>query len=272
MKNPFDITGQVVVVTGAAGVLAGQTTRHLAENGAIVALLDINKEKLDARVDEFRKDGLNVSGFVSNVLDEAILEKTRDEILAQFGKVDVLINGAGGNMPGATIPPDKTVFDLKIADWDKVLALNLKGTLLPSIVFAKAMLQNPGKCSIVNFSSMAATRMITRVLGYSNAKGAIDNLTRWLAMEFARVHGDKIRVNAVAPGWFIGDQNRALLTNPDGSLTERAHKVINNTPMGRFGEANEVPGTIHYLISPAANFVTGQIVAIDGGFSIFSGV
>jgi NAD(P)-dependent dehydrogenase (short-subunit alcohol dehydrogenase family) len=272
MKNPFDITGQVVVVTGAAGVLAGQTARHMAENGATVALLDLNKEKLEARVAEFKKDGLKVSGHVSNVLDKEILEKTCAEVLAAHGKVDALINGAGGNMPGATIPPEKTVFDLKIEDWDKVLALNLKGTLLPSLVFAKAMLDNPGKCSIVNFSSMAATRMITRVLGYSNAKGAIDNLTRWLAMEFARVNGDKIRVNAVAPGFFIGDQNRALLLNPDGSLTERSHKVINQTPMGRFGESFEVPGTIQYLISPAASFVTGQIVAIDGGFSIFSGV
>jgi NAD(P)-dependent dehydrogenase (short-subunit alcohol dehydrogenase family) len=272
MKNPFDITGQVVVVTGAAGVLAGQTARHMAENGATVALLDLNKEKLEARVAEFKKDGLKATGHVSNVLDKEILEKTCAEVIAAHGKVDALINGAGGNMPGATIPPEKTVFDLKIEDWDKVLALNLKGTLLPSLVFAKAMLDNPGKSSIVNFSSMAATRMITRVLGYSNAKGAIDNLTRWLAMEFARVHGDKIRVNAVAPGWFIGDQNRALLTNPDGSLTERSHKVIANTPMGRFGEAHEVPGTIHFLISPAANFVTGQVVAIDGGFSIFSGV
>ncbi len=272
MNNPFDISGLVVVVTGAAGVLAGQTARHLAEQGATVALLDLNKEKLDARVAEFQKDGLKASGHVSNVLSEEILAKTCEEVLALHGHVDVLINGAGGNMPGATIPPEKTIFDLKVEDWDKVLALNLKGSLLPSMAFGKAMLQSPNKCSIVNFSSMAATRMITRVLGYSNAKAGIDNLTRWMAMEFARTSGDKIRVNAVAPGFFIGDQNRGLLINPDGSLTERSHKVINQTPMGRFGESPEVPGTIHYLISPAASFVTGQIVAIDGGFSIFSGV
>lgn len=272
MKHPFDISGMVVVITGAAGVLAGQTARHMAEQGATVALLDLNKEKLDAKVAELQKDGLKVSGHVSNVLDQSILEKTCAEVVALHGHVDSLINGAGGNMPGATIPPEKTVFDLKIEDWDKVLALNLKGSLLPSLVFAKAMLESPNKCSIVNFSSMAATRMITRVLGYSNAKAGIDNLTQWLAMEFARKSGDKIRVNAVAPGFFIGDQNRALLINPDGSLTERSHKVINQTPMGRFGESPEVPPTIQFLISPAASFVTGQIVAIDGGFSIFSGV
>ena len=270
MKSPFDISNQVVVVTGATGALAGATARHLAENGATVAIVGRHPEKMQKTVSEIEKLGGKSAYFVADVLDEPAIAQAAADIVAKFGRVDSLVNGAGGNMPGATIPPDKSVFDLKMEDYGKVLDLNLKGTLIPTMAFAKLMTKNGG--SIVNFSSMAATRMITRVVGYSNAKAGIDNLTEWLAMEFARNYGDKIRVNAVAPGFFIGEQNRALLTNSDGSYTDRGNRVVRQTPMGRFGDASEVPGAVHFLISPAARFVTGAIIKIDGGFSIFSGV
>jgi NAD(P)-dependent dehydrogenase (short-subunit alcohol dehydrogenase family) len=271
MKNPFDITSQVVVVTGATGVLAGAVARHLGENGALVAIIGRHPDKMVKTVAEIEKLGGTAACFTADVLDEAAIEQASKDIVAKFGRVDALVNGAGGNMPGATIPPDKTIFDLKMDDYCKVLDLNLKGTLIPTMTFSKIMAKE-GRGSIVNFSSMTATRMITRVVGYSNAKAAIDNLTEWLAMEFAHHYGDKIRVNAVAPGFFLGEQNRAMLVNPDGTYTERGNKVVRQTPMGRFGDASEVPGAVHFLISPAARFVTGEIIRIDGGFSIFGGV
>jgi NAD(P)-dependent dehydrogenase (short-subunit alcohol dehydrogenase family) len=210
-------------------------------------------------------------GYVCDVLDQDALDAVYEKIVCDFGRVDVLINGAGGNMPGATIGPDKDVFDLKIDDYSKVLDLNLKGSVMPTMTFAKAF-KEQGSGSVINFSSMSSTQAITRVLGYSNAKAAIDNFTKWMATEMALKYGDGIRVNAIAPGFFIGNQNRALLINEDGSYTERGQKVINQTPFKRFGEQHEVYGTIHYLISDAAAFVTGVVVPVDGGFSAFSGV
>jgi NAD(P)-dependent dehydrogenase (short-subunit alcohol dehydrogenase family) len=191
--------------------------------------------------------------------------------MSDIGRVDVLINGAGGNMPGATIGPEQDVFDLKIDDYSKVLDLNLKGTVMPTLTFAKAFKAQKSGC-VVNFSSMSSGQALTRVLGYSNAKAGIDNFTKWMATEMSLKYGDKVRVNALAPGFFIGNQNRALLINEDGSYTERGQQVIDNTPFRRFGEQEEVYGTIHYLISGAASFVTGTVAPVDGGFSCFSGV
>jgi NAD(P)-dependent dehydrogenase (short-subunit alcohol dehydrogenase family) len=192
--------------------------------------------------------------------------------LAKYGRVDILLNAAGGNMPGATISPEQTVFDLNISDLDKVTSLNFNGTVLPSMVFGEVMAKQRSG-NIINFSSMAAMQSITRVLGYSTAKAAVSNFTAWMAMEMAMKFDGTVRVNAIAPGFFIGNQNRALLTNPDGSFTERGNKVINKTPMGRFGEARELVGAILFLASDkAASFVTGVVLPIDGGFSTFSGV
>lgn len=268
----FSIEGKVIAVTGAAGVLAGGTAKYLLAQGATLVMLDLFQEKVDTLVAECKNNiSTKVSGYACNVLDKSAIEGVYDKIMAEHGRVDVLINGAGGNMPGATIGPDQSVFDLNIDDYDKVLALNLKGTVLPTIVFARAMAAQKSGC-VVNFSSMSATQALTRVLGYSNAKGAVDNFTRWMAVELAQKFGGGIRVNAIAPGFFVSHQNRALLLNQDGSYTARGQQVINKTPMGRFGEQDEVYGCIHYLISDAAKFVTGTIIPVDGGFSAYTGV
>lgn len=271
MKNLFDISDQVMVVTGAAGVLAGGVAQYLQEQGAFVVYLDLFQEKVDETLEAARKISDQCAGFACNVLDQEAIDSVYENVMAQCGRVDALINGAGGNMPGATIGPDQDVFDLKVDDYSKVLDLNLKGSVMPTLTFAKAFKAQGNGC-VVNFSSMSSPLAITRVLGYSNAKAAIDNFTRWMAAEMAIKYGDGIRVNALAPGFFIGNQNRALLINEDGSYTERGQLVINNTPFKRFGKQDEVYGTIHYLVSDAASFVTGTVVPVDGGFSTFSGV
>ncbi len=271
LENLFSIKDKVYVLTGGGGVLAGAIADGLAQCGAKVALIDIRIENAKKRADKINASGGIASAFESNVLDMKALEKTREEILGQWGKADVLINLAGGNMPGATIPPDKTVFDMQIPDFEKVMALNLSGTVYPSLVFGKHFaLRKQG--NIINISSMAAYRAITRVVGYSAAKAAVSNFTRWMAMEMAMKYGDGIRVNAIAPGFFIGDQNRALLINEDGSYTERGKTVIANTPMRRFGEPEELVGAVIYLSSNASKFVTGVVLPVDGGFEAFSGV
>lgn len=271
MNNLFDINDKVIAVTGAAGVLAGGAAQYLQAQGAFVVYLDLFQEKVDAAVAEAKKISDKCCGFACNVLDQDALDKVYDQVMDTCGRIDVLVNGAGGNMPGATVGPDQDVFDVNMGDYSKVLDLNLKGTVMPTMTFAKAFKKQGFGC-VVNFSSMSSAQCLTRVLGYSNAKAAIDNFTRWMATEMALKYGDGIRVNALAPGFFISHQNRALLTNEDGSYTERGQQVINNTPFRRFGEQDEVYGTIHYLLSEAAKFVTGVVVPVDGGFSAFSGV
>lgn len=268
----FDLKGKVIAVTGAAGVLAGGTAKYLLKEGATLVMLDLFQDKVDALVADCKANiSENVSGYACNVLNQEILDGVYAQIMAEHGRIDVLINGAGGNMPGATIGPEQTIFDLNLDDYDKVLALNLKGTVMPTITFARAMAEQKSGC-VVNFSSMSAGQALTRVLGYSNAKGAIDNFTRWMAVELAQKFGGGIRVNAIAPGFFVSHQNRALLLNEDGTYTARGTQVINKTPMGRFGEQDEVNGCIHYLISEASKFVTGTVIPVDGGFSAYTGV
>jgi len=264
----FNLNEKVYAVTGASGALAGTAARYLAQNGASVAFISRSQSKLDLAVKGL---GPEVATFSCDVTGRNALEKTFALILERFGRIDGLINGAGGNMPGATISPDETVFDLDFNDYEKVLRLNLSGTLLPSLVFGEYFAECK-QGAIVNFSSASSQQALTRVLGYSNAKAAVDNLTRWMATDFAQKFGDGIRVNAVCPGFFVGDQNRSLLLNADGSTTDRGQQIINNTPMGRFGDAQEICGAIHYLLTDASRFVTGQVLHIDGGFGIYSGV
>lgn len=271
MKELFNISGKVFVVTGSTGVLAGGTAKYLQQQGAKVAYLGRNQAKVDAVLEEAGKISKYCLGVTTDVLDEDGLNAGYEKVMNEFGRIDALINGAGGNMPGATIGPDKEIFDLSIDDYSQVMDLNLKGTVLPTLAFAKAF-KAQGAGSVINFSSMSSGQALTRVLGYSNAKAAIDNFTRWMATEMAIKYGDGVRVNAVAPGFFISNQNRALLLNEDGTYTERGQQVINKTPFRRFGEQEEIYGTIHYLLSDAASFVTGTVAAVDGGFSCYCGV
>ena len=272
MNDLFDISGKVVVVSGATGVLAGSLARYLVSNGAKVAFLGRSQQKLDASLAKLAPEAAkNCLACVCNVLDRPSLERAKDKIMDIWGNIDVIVNGAGGNMPGAVVPPDGSFFDLDFDQWKAVMDLNLGGTLLPIMVFGKVF-EKTGRGVILNFSSMTAGAAVTRVFGYSNAKAAVENLTRWLAVEFAKKIGSGVRVNAIAPGFFISEQNRALLTNTDGSLTQRGLSVISKTPFGRFGAADEINGAAHFLISEASKFVTGQVVAIDGGFSSYSGV
>ena len=269
MKNLFDIKGQVVVITGGTGVLGKAIAIHLAEEGAKVVILGRKAEVGNALVNEIKQKGGEAMFLTTDVMNRNALEQNLTDILAAYGRVDALLNAAGGNMPGATIAPTGTFFDLKVEEFQKVLELNLLGTVLPTQVFLKPMV-NQKKGAIVNFSSMAAFRPLTRVCGYAAAKAGISNFTAYMATEVAKKFGEGIRVNAIAPGFFLTEQNRSLLTNPDGTWTERGQDVIRQTPFGRMGRAEELCGTIQYLISEASSFVTGTVAIVDGGFNTFA--
>lgn len=268
-NNLFCIESKVVIITGGYGVLGRSLSKYLAAEGAQVIILGRNRTKGEALVNEILGAGDKAYFFESDVMDESALISNREEIVAQFGRIDVLINAAGGNMPGATIGPDKNIFDLNISDFKTVVDLNLFGTALPTSVFAKAMVDN-GEGVILNFSSMSALRPLTRVAGYGAAKAAVTNYTQYMAGELATKFGEKFRVNALAPGFFITEQNRTLLTNADGTYTDRGNSVINHTPFRRFGSPDELHGAVHYLISDASKFVTGTVLVVDGGFDAFS--
>ena len=269
MNKLFDITGKVVVITGGTGVLGKAIAKYLAQEGAKVVILGRRAEAVNAIVEDIKAAGGEAMFLTTDVMKQEVLEQNLADIVAAYGRVDSLLNAAGGNMPGATIAPDGTFFDLKPEEFQRVLDLNLTGTVIPSQVFLKQMVAQ-GEGTIVNFSSMAAFRPMTRVAGYAAAKAGISNFTAFLATEVAKKFGEKIRVNAIAPGFFLTEQNRTLLTNPDGSWTQRGADVIRQTPFGRMGEPEELCGTIHYLISDAAKFVTGTVAVVDGGFNTFA--
>lgn len=268
----FDVSNLVVVVTGGSGILCGAMARALAARGARIGVLGRNPEKIGRVVGDITAAGGQAIGLAADVTNRAELEAACQAVLDQWGKVDVLINGAGGNRPGAVVSPQQNFFDdLDMASFREVFALNLDGTVLPTQVFGRAMAQQR-RGSIINISSMTAAQAVTRVAGYSSAKAAVDAFTRWLAVETALKYGEGIRVNAIAPGFFVTEQNRALLTNPDGTYTERGQAVIRKTPARRFGEPDELVGACVWLCSDASRFVTGTIIPVDGGFSAWSGV
>ena len=269
MNELFNIKDYVVVITGGTGVLGRTIAKYLALNGAQVVIL--GRKEIVGReiVDEITASGGRCEFMKTDVMNQDAVERNCADILSKYGRVDALLNAAGGNMPGATISPDQTFFDLKVDDFQRVLELNLTGTVIPTQVFLKPMVDQ-GKGAIVNFSSMAAFRPMTRVCGYAAAKAGISNFTEFMAAECAKKFGEGIRVNAIAPGFFITEQNRALLTNPDGTYTQRGNDVIRQTPFGRMGDPEELCGTIHYLISDASRFVTGTVAVVDGGFNVFA--
>lgn len=271
MNNLFDINGRVVVMTGACGVLGETIVKYFAGCGARVVLLDLERarEKGEQIVADIKADGGEAMFLPTNVLEQSVLEQNLADILAAYGRVDVLLNAAGGNMGPANVGPDQTIFDLDIEATKKVTELNIFGTIIPTKVFAKAMVEQK-KGSIINFCSMSSFRPLTRVAGYGVAKAGMASWTQWLAGELAMKFGEGLRVNAIAPGFLLTNQNRSLLTNPDGSLTDRSHKILAHTPFGRFLEPDELVGALHYLASDASKGVTGTIAVVDGGFNTFT--
>ena len=267
----FDLTGKVALVTGGTGVLGGALADGLAAAGAKVAIMGRRELKAAEVAAEIQAAGGEALVLPADVLEKSQLEAARDRLLEHWGRVDILVNAAGGNRADATVVGDLSFFGVSAAALEDVLNLNLLGTVLPSQVFGEAMVAAEHG-SIINISSMAAARPLTRVVGYGAAKAALENLTRWLAVEFAQKYGPGLRVNAVAPGFFVGEQNRDLLLTPEGAPTERGQKIIDHTPMGRFGEPEELVGTAVWLVSDASKFVTGVVVPVDGGFSAYSGV
>ena len=262
---------KIVVITGGSGVIGAAIAKGFANNGAKVVLLGRTQKSLDARVKEIEDNGGIAMGVSADVLNKTSLEKAKKQIVDHFGRIDILVNAAGGNVKGATIQPHDDFFDMQMEDFDTVTNLNLKGTVLPCLVFGKEMSQHPEGC-IINISSLAAQSVLTRVVGYSASKAAVENFTKWLAVEMAQKLSTNLRVNAIAPGFFIGEQNRALLLHEDGTLTSRGQTIIDNTPMKRFGEAEELVSTALWLCDERSRFITGIVVNVDGGFSAFSGV
>lgn len=269
MNELFSVKDYVVAITGGTGVLGKTIAKYLATQGAKVCILGRRESEGQEIVDEITKDGGTAKFYKCDVMNAEVVEQNCADILNDFGRVDTLLNAAGGNMKGATIAPDQTFFDLDPSQFQAVLNLNLTGTVIPTQVFLKPMVKQ-GKGSIINFSSMASFRPMTRVCGYAAAKAGISNFTAYMATETAKKFGEGIRVNAIAPGFFITNQNRALLTNPDGTYTERGQDVIRQTPFGRMGNPEELCGTIQYLMSDAASFVTGTVAVVDGGFNCFA--
>jgi NAD(P)-dependent dehydrogenase (short-subunit alcohol dehydrogenase family) len=271
LEKTFGIKDKIITITGGSGILGGEIAKGFLQAGAQVILLDKNGEKLNSRVKSLRKIKNRISGLVCNVLQEDELKAINKEIVDKFKRIDVLINAAGGQIAGTTLNINQSVFDLSISDFNKVTELNLVGTVLPTLVFGKTMAEQRSG-SIINISSMASFRAITRVVGYSAAKAAVDNFTRWMAVEMTLKFGDGLRVNAIAPGFFISNQNRKILINKNGNLTVRGKSIIKLTPFKRFGEPEELIGVTLFLASDASKFITGTVIPVDGGFSVFSGV
>jgi NAD(P)-dependent dehydrogenase (short-subunit alcohol dehydrogenase family) len=270
-----DLRGRVAVVTGASGVLGGAMAAGLAAAGARVGVLARNRERIDRRVTAIVDRGGDAHALVADVLDRGQLEDARDEVLERWDRIDLLVNAAGGNVAAAVLAPEADLFSLSVDAFRAVVELNALGTLLPCQVFGPALARSAagdGTAAIVNVSSMTAQRAVTRVGGYGAAKAAVDALTRWLALEAATRYGGRLRVNAIAPGFFVGDQNRRLLMEEDGTLTARGRTIVDRTPMGRFGEPDELIGTLLWLCGDGSSFVTGAVIPVDGGFSASGGV
>ncbi len=267
----FRLDGKVAIITGGNGVLGGAMAKALASAGAKTVILGRNSETVNSRVSEINEMGYESLGIAADVMEADQLSEAKKTILDQFGTIDILINAAGGAVKGAIVNPDESFFDKPVEAHKHVVDLNLFGTIIPTQVFGEVMSKKRSG-SIINIGSMAVPRSISRAIGYAASKAAAENFTRWLAVELASKYGEGLRVNTIRPGFFVGEQNRHLLLNEDGTLTERGQLIVKNTPMARFGEADELAGAAIYLASEASKFVTGEVINIDGGFNSFSGV
>ncbi|MFM1962148.1 MAG: hypothetical protein RLZZ172_993 [Bacteroidota bacterium] len=271
-NNLFSLKGKVIIVTGGTGILGKAFIDGIIDFGGTAVIVGRNEEEGNKRAEAINAAGGNALFIKANVLDERDIERVRDITLEKFGRIDGLVNGAGGNMPQGVIMPDKDVFDMNIEGLKNVLDLNLYGTIIPTKVLGAVMANQESGGSIINISSVSSKQVITRVLGYSIGKAGVDCFTKWMAVETAKRHGDKIRVNSIMPGFFLTEQNRTLLTNPDGSYTERGNLVVKKTPVNRMGKPDELIGALIYLLSDASKFVNGTDIQVDGGFVAFGGV
>ncbi|MBK0381015.1 SDR family oxidoreductase [Mucilaginibacter segetis] len=271
LESRYSLQGKVIVVTGGTGILGNSFVNGIVEAGGAVGILGRNRKIAEERADAINKIGGKAIALIADVMSESELTTACDKVIAAFGKVDGLVNAAGGNMPDGVLQPGDDIFTMNIDGMKKVTELNLWGTLIPTQVFGAAIAKT-GKGSIVNISSMNSKRAITKVLGYNMGKAAVDCYTQWFAVELANRYGDAIRMNALAPGFFLTEQNRDLLTKPEGGYTTRGELVINQTPFKRFGHPDELIGALVWLLSDASAFVTGSMICVDGGFSIFGGV
>ena len=269
--DQFSLKDKVIIVTGGTGILGNAFVDAIVEAGGAVGILGRKADVANQRAEAIRSKGGKALALVADVLNEEQLLSAKKEAIDYFGKIDGLVNAAGGNMPEGVLLPDQSVFNMNIEGMRRVMDVNLWGTIIPTQVFGEAIAAT-GRGSIVNISSMNSKRAITRVLGYNMGKAAVDCYNQWFAVEMARRYGDTIRMNALAPGFFLTEQNRNLLTKPEGGYTERGELVIRQTPFKRFGHPDELKGALVWLLSDASQFVTGAMICVDGGFSIFGGV
>jgi len=271
MENSFSLAGKVIIVTGGTGILGAAFVQAIVEAGGTVGILGRNEQVARERAEAINQAGGKAMALVADVLDEAQLLACKNQVLEAFGRIDGLVNAAGGNQPQGVLMPDEDLFKMNLAGMKQVMDLNLWGTILPTQVFGPSIAQT-GSGSIVNISSMNSKRAISRVLGYNLGKAGVDYYNQWFAVELANRYGDAIRMNALAPGFFLTEQNRNLLTVPGGGYTERGNLVIQHTPFKRFGNPDELKGAIVWLLSDASKFVTGTMISVDGGFSVYGGV
>lgn len=271
MENNFSLVGKVIVVTGGTGILGHAFVKAVVEAGGSVGILGRNEQVAKERADVINAGGGKAIALIADVMDEAQLIRAKEQILEAFGKIDGLVNAAGGNQPQGVLMPEEDVFKMSLSGMKNVMDLNLWGTIIPTQVFGPSIAES-GSGSIVNISSMNSKRAISRVLGYNMGKAAVDYYNQWFAVELANRYGDAIRMNAIAPGFFLTEQNRNMLSKPDGSYTERGSLVIKQTPFKRFGDPDELKGALVWLLSDASKFVTGTMICVDGGFSVYGGV
>ena len=271
MENNFSLNEKVIVVTGGTGILGNAFVKGIVQAGGTVGILGRNEKIANERVDAIINQGGKAIALIADVNNESQLLNAREKMLSEFGKIDGLVNAAGGNIPDAVVQLEQDIFKLNLSALQEVMQLNLFGSILPTQIFGEAI-KDTGSGSIVNISSVVSQIAVTKVLGYSLAKASIDTYTQWFAVELAKRYGDKIRMNSIAPGFFLTEQNKSLLTNTDGNLNERSNLVIKNTPFGRFGNPDELIGALVWLLSDASKFVTGTKITVDGGFTSFSGV